>query len=62
MGLLADLAAAKAEVTRIEGEIAALPSEIVGKTEAEMVAIWHSITTYFGGTVPAPTQTQTPAA
>ena len=52
MGLLAELEVAKAEVVRLEGEIATLPSVIAGKAEAEMVEIYHRIRQYFGDNVP----------
>jgi hypothetical protein len=52
MSLQNDLDTAKAEVARIESEIAAMPATIVGKTEDELVAIWHAIKSYFKGDVP----------
>ena len=55
MGLQADLEAAKAEVVKIEAEIAALPAYIIGKTEQELADLYHAITAYFNGSVPAPT-------
>lgn len=53
MSLQDDLNLAKAEVTRIEAEIAALPAVIVGKTEAELIGIWQAIDVYFKGNVPS---------
>jgi Flp pilus assembly pilin Flp len=52
MSLQTELEAAKAEVTRLEAEVAALPAAIVGKTEAELSALWHAIGNYFKGSVP----------
>ena len=40
------------EVARLLAELEALPTDLVGKTEAELVAIWHAIQKYFNGTVP----------
>jgi hypothetical protein len=54
MSLQTDLDAAKAEVLRLETEIAALPAEIAGKTENELSIIYHKILAYFKGTVPPP--------
>ena len=63
MSLQSELEAAKAVVANIESEIAALPNSIAGKTEDELVAIYHAITGYFRGAVPAPVPTDTtPAA
>lgn len=53
MTLKTELEDAKAEVAKLEAEIAALPAELIGKTENEMVDLWHKITGYFGGNVPA---------
>lgn len=52
MSLQDDLTAARAEVAKIEAEIAALPETVAGKTEDELVAIWHAIKAYFKGDVP----------
>jgi len=52
MSLSTDLEAAKAEVTRIEAEIAALPSELLGKTEIELASLYHAVLAFFKGTPP----------
>ena len=53
MSLSTDLEAAKAEVTRIESEIAAaLPSELLGKTETELASLYHAVLAFFKGTPP----------
>lgn len=53
MSLADDLAIARAEVARIESEIASLPDEVAGKSEEEMAVIFHSIAHFFKGTVPS---------
>ena len=64
MSLQDELNAAKAEVARLETEIAALPTEIKDKTEDELSKIWHAITSFFRGAdkVPAPQPVAVPAA
>lgn len=52
MSLQSDLDAAKAEVTRIEAEIASLPSELLGKTETELASLYHAVLAFFKGTPP----------
>jgi len=67
MSLQTDLEAAKAEVTRIEAEIAALPSELIGKTEIELASLYHAVLAFFKGTPPpvpevaVPVEAQDPA-
>jgi hypothetical protein len=52
MSLQTDLDEARAKVAEIEAKIAALPAELLEKTEAELTVFWHAITTYFSGSVP----------
>ena len=52
MSLETDLIAAKAEVVRIEAEIAALPAELLGKTETELATLYHAVLAFFKGTPP----------
>jgi hypothetical protein len=54
MNLQDELNAARAEVIRLEAEVAALPGIIAGKTESELVQVYHAIVSFFRGSVPAP--------
>lgn len=63
MSLQDDLQAAKNEVSRIEAEIAELPSELLNKSEEELANLYHAVLRYFKGTpppVPSPTHQEAP--
>lgn len=52
MSLNTELEAARAEVVKLETELAALPEGFITKSEVELAAIYHAITAFFRGNVP----------
>ena len=62
MSLQTELARAKAEVSTLESEIAAMPAAILGKTEAELSIIYHAIADFFGGHEAVPPVDKAPEA
>jgi hypothetical protein len=49
MSIQSELNTAKAEVARLEVELAALPPAIISKTEAELKADYAAIVAFFRG-------------
>jgi hypothetical protein len=52
MSIATELEAAKAEVVRLEAELAVLPAEFTAKAESELSKLYADIASFFRGTVP----------